>query len=107
MATNLVKFFGISQFTDKNEGRPVKGVRLLVSQLPHGELQGPRYFGALNVLLVEVGHQLGGAFIVNVPQGEQQCGRPGTEQAALKTQQFVPGSNKVHAGSAAAQSNQP
>src|SRR6266581_4374349 len=55
---NLVKFFGISQFSYKNEGRPVKGVGLLCTQFPHSILQGPRHFGALNVVLVKITHQL-------------------------------------------------
>src|SRR5438874_13366317 len=78
-----------------------------LTQFLHGDLQSPRHVGPLNVTLVEMTHQLGGALIMNVPQREQQSGRPGAEQAALKAQQLVAGGHKVHAGGAATQSDQP
>ena len=63
----LLKSFGISQFANKNKGRPVKRVRLLLAQLPHRILQRSRHIRALNVVPVEMAHQLSRAFIVNVP----------------------------------------
>src|SRR5579859_7247612 len=100
------KLFRISQFANKNKGGPVEWMRFLLAQLPHRALQRSRHVRALNIVPVEMAHQLSCALIVDVPQGKQQGSCPSAEQASLKTQQFIAGSNEIHASSAAAQSHQ-
>jgi hypothetical protein len=57
----------MSQFADKNERRPVEWVGPGLAQFPHGVLQRRGHIIAFDVTLIEMAHQQGRAFVVNVP----------------------------------------
>lgn len=92
---------------DKDEGSPEIGVGVLLAELFHGGLEGGGHVAGIDVSLIERPHEVGSAAVVDVPEGEKQGCRSGAEEATLKAEQFVSGSDKIHAGGAAAERDVP
>ena len=93
------------ELADEDEGGPEIRVGVLLAELPHSGLEGGGHVAGIHVSLIEGLHEVGSAAVVNVPEGEKQGGRAGTEEAALEAEEFVAGSDEVHAGGAAGESD--
>ena len=75
----------------------------MLAELLHGGLERDGHVSCLHVALIEGLHQLGGAAVVDIPEGEQERGCPSTEEAALETEQFVTGGDEIHPSGATAE----
>jgi len=62
---------------NQDERRPIIRMGIVLPQVSHGSLQRARHVSGLDVLAVELLHQLSGAAIVNVPKRQEQrrCAR--------------------------------
>jgi len=81
-------------------------MRILLPEFLHSVLKGASRFARTNEFAIEVLHQLRGALIVHVPQRQKQSGSTSAEEASLKPEQLVAGSDEIHSGSTTAQRNQ-
>ena len=57
---------------------------ILLPEFLHGALEGTSRLTSSNEFTIEMLHQLRGALIVHVPQGQEQGGSACTEKATLK-----------------------
>lgn len=76
---------------------------ILLAEMLHGGLERGGHVAGFDVALVEELHEVGGAAVVHIPEGEQQRRGSGAEEAALEAEKLVAGGDKVHAGGAAAE----
>src|SRR5437899_7794305 len=66
-------------FAHQDEWRPEVGMRILLSQFAHGELEGPGHIARRDIVFVKLLHQLRSAPVVHIPKGEQQRTRASAE----------------------------
>ena len=103
--TGVYQALGL-RLADQAERGPVVGVGVFLAQFDHGLLERKRFWKALLQSLVEIDHEILGAFIVDIPQAEKQRLNAGPEQSASETDYFISGSDGVEAGGAAAEHDQ-
>src|SRR6266850_8571938 len=84
--TVLVKMLRIS---DKDEGRPIEWMRMLVADRQHRRPEGERFCGSFLPFSIKMHHQGGGGFIIHIPQAQEK--RPGTgiQKSAHEAEQVV------------------
>lgn len=88
---------------EEGERGPKIGVGVLLSKLLHGGLQGGGHIACFHIARVEGLHKVGGAAVVYVPEGKEERGSAGAEEAALETEEFVSSGDEIHACGTAAE----
>jgi hypothetical protein len=76
---------------------------ILLPEFLHSVLQRASRLASTNKFAIEELHQLRGALIVHVPQRQKQSASTSAEEATLKPEQLVAGSDEIHSGSTTAQ----
>lgn len=82
------------------------GVGIALAHLEHGALHGVRHPLPLLEPRVEGDHEVLGAFVVNVPEAENQGLRSRLEEAADQTDQFVARRDHIQSSRASTQNHQ-
>ena len=79
---------------------------ILLPEFFHGVLERAGRLAGSNKFPIEMLHEFRRALIMDVPQRQKQRGGASAEEATLKPEQLVSGSDEIHASGATAQGNQ-